>query len=503
MVSSGLILAGGAAAIGLIWIGRKKLEESREPPSVGRYPIIGSLLHVEEPMYLSLYERFGSEPIVRVHFGLQTVYIFNRWPAFKAAMVDNAEQLSGRMSQCITASLFGDVGGIVASDGEIWREYRRFTLKTLRDFGFGRRGAEEIISGEAEHLRRALEDAAGAPVETSMLLSTATSNVICQLVFGSRLASEDANFSEILDLFRKITQSADGTRNNYIFLSAVPIVERLPMLMSLVLRLPGSKEIVDDFKKLRAYCNDQRERHAAEMEGVDRARDYIEAHLLHQRSQPEMFTDARLTLAVSDLFIAGTDTTANTLRWAVLYMIANPEVAERTHKEIVDKIGRERLPTMQDKTALHYTQAAIEEVHRKACLVPLGLFHRVTDEITVEGVHMKANSMCAFNVYSIHHDPLLFPEPQRFSPERHLKDGQFVPCPYLATFGLGKRACLGESLARMELFIFFATLMQRYRFSLDPEDSRSLWDLTEDPAFSKGAVLRAPPLHKIVFTARS
>uniref|UniRef100_A0A1I8J8Y5 Cytochrome n=1 Tax=Macrostomum lignano TaxID=282301 RepID=A0A1I8J8Y5_9PLAT len=441
MATATVALAGGAVALGLYWL-KRKLDDAREPPSVGRYPLVGSYFHLDEPLYLSMYEKFGTEPIVRVHFGTQCVFFFNRWPVFKEAMIDNAEQLTGRLPQYLLMHLLGRHS---ANRWRNLREYRRFTLKTLRDFGFGRHGAEEIIAIEAEHMVSTLDAAAGEPVETLVVMSTATSNVICQLVFGSRLASEDERFSEMLNLFRNLTQNSMWIR-------------------------PG---------------------------------DYIEAHLLHQRKHPELFNDKRLTLAVSDLFVAGTDTTANSLRWAILYMIGNPDMAEKAHKEIVDVIGRDRLPKMQDKPSLHYTQAVIEEVHRKSCLAPFGVFHRVTEDITVGGVRLKADSICAFNVYSIHHDPELFPEPQRFLPERHLKDGQFAPCPHLATFGLGKRACLGESLARMELFIFFTALMQRYRFGLDPEDSRTLWHLTEDPEFSKGTLLRAPPLHKIVFTQRA
>ncbi|PAA74695.1 hypothetical protein BOX15_Mlig013607g2 [Macrostomum lignano] len=506
-VSSSLVLAGGAAALGLYWYGRKRLEDAREPPSVGRYPLVGSMRHIHEPLYLWLYENFGSEPVVRVHFGTQCVYVFNKWSAFKEAMVDNADQLSGRLSQKLTARLFGDVGGIVASDGEVWRDYRRFTLKTLRDFGFGRRGAEEIITVEAEHLHQTLDEAAGKPVETSVLLSTATSNIICQLVFGSRLASEDEKFGEILEVFRKITHNEDSNSTNAMFMTIIPLIENLPFIADLFFKTPASKAAIDDFLKLLGYCNEQRDKHIAEMEGVDTARDYIEAHLLYQRDQPEMFNDTRLTMAVSDLFIAGTDTTANTLRWAILYMIDNPDVCEKVHEEVAKAIGNDRLPTMQDKARLPYTQAVIEEVHRKASLVPMGVFHRVVDEVTLAnngGWKLQPDSICTFNTYAIHHDPEVFPQPEKFLPERHLKeDGQFAASPHLSTFGLGKRACLGESLARMELLVFFVTLVQRYSFSLDPEDSRTMWQLTEDPSFSKGTVLRSPPLHKIVFKARN
>uniref|UniRef100_A0A1I8G5E9 CP2G1 protein n=1 Tax=Macrostomum lignano TaxID=282301 RepID=A0A1I8G5E9_9PLAT len=245
--------------------------------------------------------------------------------------------------------LFGDIGGIVASDGEVWREYRRFTLKTLRDFGFGRRGAEEIIAVEAEHLRQTLDEAAGKPVETSVLLSTVTSNIICQLVFGSRLASEDEKFGEILEVFRKITHNEDTNSANAMFLTLMPVIERFPFIADLLFKTPASKAAIDDFLRLQSYCNEQRDRHIAEMEGVDRARDYIEAHLLYQRDQPEMFNNTRLTMAVSDLFVAGTDTTANTLRWAILYMIDNPDVCEKVHKEVVKAIGNDRLPLCRTK----------------------------------------------------------------------------------------------------------------------------------------------------------
>ena len=64
------------------------------------------------------------------------------------------------------------------------------------------------------------------------------------------------------------------------------------------------------------------------------------------------------------------------------------------------------------------------------------------------------------NIYAIHHDPAHFPEPNTFKPERFLEDGRFQSHSHVMPFSMGKRSCLGESLARMELFLFLTAILQ-------------------------------------------
>uniref|UniRef100_A0A1I8H373 ANK_REP_REGION domain-containing protein n=1 Tax=Macrostomum lignano TaxID=282301 RepID=A0A1I8H373_9PLAT len=496
--AAGIAVAAALACLFFFFVRRGRRVSGLEPPGPGGYPLIGSMFHLREPWFHYLYERFPNCGVLLMHFGTQRVYVLSRWAEFKAAMLDNAESLTGRPTQHITSVLFGDYGGIVASDGKIWRDYRRFTLQTLRDLGLGRRGVEEIVQEEAVQLLAALSS--GKPVDTALPLSTASANVVCQLVFGSRLASEEPQFAELLEHFSRLTQNEESNVHNYIFMALDPLIGWCSPLVRLLSSTPASRQVVGSFTQLMRFCERQRVAHAAHM--AAEPRDFIEAHMIRQAAPDSgVFNDTRLSLAVADLFIAGTDTTSNTLRWALLLMLRQPEAARLVREEIRREIGDHRLPGLQDRKVLNYTQATLEEVHRIASLVPLGLAHRLQDDISIGEYRLPRDSLVMFNVYAIHRDPDLFPEPDAFRPERHLGlDGRFEPCATLASFGSGRRSCLGEGLARTELFVFFSAIMQRFSFRLESSGARrGLADLMDRQANFSGALLRSLPPHEILF----
>ncbi|PAA48239.1 hypothetical protein BOX15_Mlig009520g2 [Macrostomum lignano] len=496
--AAGIAVAAALACLFFFFVQRGRRVSGPEPPGPGGYPLIGSMFHLREPWFHYLYERFPNCGVLLMHFGTQRVYVLSRWAEFKAAMLDNAESLTGRPTQHITSVLFGDYGGIVASDGKIWRDYRRFTLQTLRDLGLGRRGVEEIVQEEAVQLLAALSS--GKPVDTALPLSTASANVVCQLVFGSRLASEEPQFAELLEHFSRLTQNEESNVHNYIFMALDPLIGWCSPLVRLLSSTPASRQVVGSFTQLMRFCERQRVAHGAHM--AAEPRDFIEAHMIRQAAPDSgVFNDTRLSLAVADLFIAGTDTTSNTLRWALLLMLRQPEAARLVREEIRREIGDHRLPGLQDRKVLNYTQATLEEVHRIASLVPLGLAHRLLDDISIGEYRLPRDSLVMFNVYAIHRDPDLFPEPDAFRPERHLGlDGRFEPCATLASFGSGRRSCLGEGLARTELFVFFSAIMQRFSFRLKSSgDRRDLADLMDRQANFSGALLRSLPPHEILF----
>ncbi|XP_014679542.1 PREDICTED: cytochrome P450 2D14-like [Priapulus caudatus] len=90
-----------------------------------------------------------------------------------------------------------------------------------------------------------------------------------------------------------------------------------------------------------------------------------------------------------------------------------------------------------------------------------------TADIKLEGYSIPARAMVIANFTAILNDPKYFPEPEMFSPERHLDaEGKFVKIEAVIPFSIGRRACPGEALARMELFLFFTSILQNYDISL-------------------------------------
>ncbi|XP_072039153.1 cytochrome P450 2D26-like [Amphiura filiformis] len=230
-------------------------------------------------------------------------------------------------------------------------------------------------------------------------------------------------------------------------------------------------------------------------------RDFIDVYLKDLQMKKEQgiathFSDDELVAVVHDLFLAGTETTSTTLRWALLYMLKYPDVQKRVHEEIDSVVGRDRLPKLSDKLSLPYTEAVIHEIQRFACIIRVsGRFTR--SDVEFRGYTIPKGTNITSNLYSVTRDPSVFDEPDVFYPERFLDEkGQVKKIPGQIVFGAGKRVCPGEQLGRMELFIFYTHLMHRFSFKKSP-DVESL-----DTRPKPGAIISAPYPYDICAIAR-
>ncbi|XP_064262544.1 LOW QUALITY PROTEIN: cytochrome P450 2G1-like [Passer domesticus] len=191
-------------------LSRHRAVAARLPPGPPALPLLGNLLQLSPfrtlHSLLKLRERYG--PVFTVWLGPRPVVVLCGTEAVREALVGNPEAFAGRGRVPTLESTFRGYG-VVFSDGERWRQLRRFSLTVLRDFGMGRRSVESRIQEEAQELLRALLHAKGEPLDPTFLLSSAVSNVICSIVFGKRFAYDDAEFRELLrlmnDTFRQMS----------------------------------------------------------------------------------------------------------------------------------------------------------------------------------------------------------------------------------------------------------------------------------------------------------
>ena len=150
------------------------------------------------------------------------------------------------------------------------------------------------------------------------------------------------------------------------------------------------------------------------------------------------FTDNHARFSVRELFVAGTDTTATTIRWALLYFTFYPDVQERLWQEINDIIGTSRLPTLEDKVKMPYAQALITETLRMANTVPLGLPHATSCDFHFRGYVIPKGTMVTPMLASYTADPVMFPEPEVFNPSRFIdEEGKLTGLEKVLTFSLG------------------------------------------------------------------
>ncbi|CAJ0921123.1 unnamed protein product [Ranitomeya imitator] len=212
---------------------------------------------------------------------------------------------------------------------------------------------------------------------------------------------------------------------------------------------------------------------------------YIDAYLLKQEQESTKdqtyFNEENLVSSVLDLFIAGTETSSTTIRWGILLMMKYPEIQKRVQEEIKTHIKPGQLPTVEDRRKMPYTDAVIHEIQRFGNIVPLNLSHSTPSDVYLRGFLIPKGTEVIPFLTSVLYDKTQWKTPNDFNPNHFLdENGKFVRHDAFMPFSVGRRACAGEGLAKMELFLFFTGLLQAFTFYPPPGVSRE--DLSLKPA---------------------
>uniref|UniRef100_A0A915L4L3 Cytochrome P450 n=1 Tax=Romanomermis culicivorax TaxID=13658 RepID=A0A915L4L3_ROMCU len=185
----------------------------------------------------------------------------------------------------------------------------------------------------------------------------------------------------------------------------------------------------------------------------------------------KFFTENEMLASVAQLFAAGSDTTSTTLRFGLYYLSIHQDIQEKVFDEIAIKVGLDnRTLAWEDRLKLPYVEACLMEIQRISNLLPISFMHRTMSQTKLCGYDIPADTLVLPFLGAVLNDPKYFPEPEKFDPERFLdQNGNLKKHIAWIPFSAGKRICMGESLARLELFIFFTALIMRFRFGF-PDD---------------------------------
>ncbi|KAB1268597.1 Cytochrome P450 2J2 [Camelus dromedarius] len=407
-------------------------------------------------------KKYGE--LFRLDVGDLVSVVITGLPLIKEALVHQGQNFVNRPITPLREHVFKE-NGLIMSNGQVWKEQRRFTLMTLRNFGLGKKSLEEHIQEEARYLTQAIGEEDGQPFNPHFKINNAVSNIICSITFGERFDYKDDQFQELLRLLDEAT-----------YLETSMWCQLYNVFRLIMNFLPGPHQrLFRNWEKLKMFVARVIENHKRDWNPAE-ARDFIDAYLQeiekHRGNATSSFNEENLISSTLDLFFAGTETTSTTLRWGLLYMAFYPEIQEKVQAEIDRVLGQWQQPSTAARESMPYTNAVIHEVQRMGNIVPLNVPREVIVDTTLAGYHLPKGTTVLTNLTALHTDPTAWATPDTFNPEHFLENGQFKKREDFLPFSVGKRVCLGEQLARSELFIFFTSLVQKFTFR--PPDNEKL-----------------------------
>uniref|UniRef100_A0A672IMM0 Uncharacterized protein n=1 Tax=Salarias fasciatus TaxID=181472 RepID=A0A672IMM0_SALFA len=324
MELSGTLILGGLIVV-LVWlVGLKSRRRWSLPPGPTALPIVGNLLVLDKKAPFKTLLEWSKiyGPVMTVYMGLNRVVVLVGYDTVKEALVDQADDFTGRgpIAFMVRASRGYGLG---ISNGERWSQLRRFTLTTLRDFGMGRKGMEEWIQEVSSQLIDRIQSTKAKPFDPTFFLSCSVSNVICCMVFGERFSYDDDQFLQLLQITADIIK-----------FSSSPWGQLYNVFPGLMEWLPGRHhKVFADIEKTRSFITKKIQAHRETLDPSS-PRDYIDCffnRINQEKDNPTTeFHEDNLVSTVLDLFLAGTETTSSTIRYALSVMVKYPKIQGKT-----------------------------------------------------------------------------------------------------------------------------------------------------------------------------
>ncbi|XP_071981311.1 cytochrome P450 2C20-like [Engystomops pustulosus] len=487
-----VILVGAITFILIFFYWKYAWKRRNMPPGPFPLPIVGNLLqtHVEGivPSLAKMAKKYGA--IYTVYFGTRPVVVLTGYQMVKEALVDMGDVFVNRGALPLLERIFRH-SGLSFTNGEHWTQLRQFSLLTLKDFGMGKKSLEEPLQMEAQHLVDYFRSLNGQPFDPSTAVTCASSNIMSSLVIGKRFDFKDEKWMRTLADSRHAFHIVSSTWGQ--------LYDIFPRIMYCV---PGPhRKIFQLLKSLKDFVEESVESHQNTLDPTC-PRDYIDCFLIRKKQEEKnpntVFNVTNLIETAFDMFLGGSETTAVTMHFGLLILIKYPEIQEKIQKEIDQVIGREREPKADDRNHMPYTNALLHEIQRYSDIFPMGIARSTIRDVTFHGYHIPKGTNIIPMLTSVLNDPTQFETPEKFNIHHFLdENGKFKKNNGFMPFSAGKRACIAESLVRLQLFIFFTVILQNFtlKATVDPKD------LDISPAES--GIENLPPSHKIRFIARS
>ncbi len=456
--------------LAVIWWIRSSSNAIKLIPGPRPVPLLGNLLQLKEVVNihkaLTRWQRkFG--PVFKIRLlNLDTVVI-SGYDALHEALILKGRETGGR-SYFFRSSYVGLRTGILMSGDTdaTWRALRKVGQRHLKQFGDGLSRLEAIIGEVAEDMFETFQNEASRPFDPRHVVRHTAAKTISFLVSGQRAMSGDP-ILEKMETYEKLFLKgvAPITHPRLMMYDWMPWLRHLGLkswqeihhvtevrnamweeIKDMAKRYPESRSLA---RLLLSHCHDV-------AEGVSSLGDAT-------------FTETDAELAITNMLLAGITTTSSTF-YSVINILAHKNRVQQTISEEIERAASPGVSvSLKDKHVMPYTRAFIYEVLRYTSVVPLSVSHRAVQDVQIGGYTIPKDTRIQLNLWALHHDPEFWKDPEEFRPERFLDaSGEVVPADHpnrkhLMPFGAGPRVCLGESLALTRLFIWTASMVQKFR----------------------------------------
>lgn len=231
-------------------------------------------------------------------------------------------------------------------DEDFWQEQRRFLLRHLREFGFGRKSMSLLIEDETRELvgyvLQKIQDRDSVVFEMTSFFNVPVLNTLWRMLAGSRYNKEDAKMAELISILTQLFGAVS--------MVGAPF-SHFPILKYLAPELSGYGVYVRAHSRLWTFLKSELEHHKRTLD-PEEPRDLMDVYLATLRSSERLsssFSEQQLMAMCLDMFMAGSETTSNTLTFCFYFLMINPEVQRKAQQEIDAVIGKGRGPTLEDR----------------------------------------------------------------------------------------------------------------------------------------------------------
>ncbi|ODM98759.1 Methyl farnesoate epoxidase [Orchesella cincta] len=455
----------------LVWIIVTKRKHGL-PPGPMPFPVIGNLPQLalsgaKRPYaaFHNLAKKHGN--IMTLRMGAADVVVLSSYEVMRDVL--GKEEWSGRIfEESLKARYLNQRLGILFLEGEAYKDQRRFLLRHLKDLGFGKQNSmESMISVElhelTSRLRQRMADGRQAVVCMHNYFNLSVLNVLWSMIAGTRYSHDDEKLLALLEHVDMLMKC--GSVGN--------LSSMFPILRKLAPKLTGEEKQLEAYKLLQNFLRELIQE-KKEIEDGNPEKCFLDIYLKEidkfQGDSTSLYTEDQLVMLCFDMLLAGSETTSNSLCFAILYMMLYPQVQDEVHKELVGVVGTANTISLDYRHKLPYTQAVLMEVLRLSNVSPAAIPHTIMERDAIyKDYKIPKDTIVMINLYSVHMNKEHWIDPEAFRPERFLHNGRrLIKDEHVIPFGVGKRSCLGESLAQSSLFLYFTTLVMNFKFETVP-----------------------------------